>query len=241
MNHSNGIQLPQGLLPSVEVLTPGLVLLFKHQNVDRRYALEHIQDLSDALTSSKLRASFTEIDCSRGSLDDALAQLRTKRDNALRDGRVQFVLSPHFAPRAQALADAADAVFYYMSAMTCALLMATKVDGQQIKVANAKYLEVLNRKPSKHQWDESAHPEEEGITITVTGRHHSGRSAVSAIIHNALQDKWGHIPINWQDPDNNQALVQSNLVEGHYETIDAKSFKIECKNLQVAAKGGVSA
>lgn len=226
MNHTNGTQLPHGMLPSVEVLTPGLVLLFKHPHVDRRYALEHIEDLSDSLRGSPLRPSFSEQDYGRGSLDEVLRDLIRRRSEAVRDGRVYFVLTPHFVPRVVALTELADSAFHYVSGLNSALLIAAKVDGELINgPVSEKHIAVLNRK-SKYVPEETKHPEEEGITISVKGLVCSGRSAVSAVIYNALKDKWPHLHVDWHDPDNAQAITQSNLIEGRYESIGAKSFKI---------------
>ena len=222
MDQPDGTVVTPGLLPSVDVYKPGLTLLFKQPSVDRRYALDHIDDLS-VLTRSKVYASFTEMDLSKNGLDFAQSRLRELRQAALKSNRLQFVFSPLFAPRQHALMDMADSAFIYMAGYDSALIVAAKIDGQLIDKVDLSNMQILRRRVVETK------PALEGqrpITITVSGTVHSGRSAVSAIIQNALRDKWPHLHIDWQDPDNSQALVLSNLAEGRYDSISATSFKI---------------
>lgn len=227
MDHSNGTQSSASLLPSVETLEPGLVLLFKHPNVDRRYILQHISDLNDSPALSSLGPSFDEKDLSTGPLDEVLARLKKIRARALEAKRVYFIMTPAFPPRMRALGEVADSVFHYSSGINCALITATKISGLTFEVPLSEHIGMIVRRPERNK------PEtldtSESITITVSGRIHSGRSAVSAVIMNALQDKWPHIKIDWQDPDgeHHQNIVRSKLVEGYYDTIGAKSFLIQ--------------
>lgn len=228
MDHSNGTQSSASLLPSVETLEPGLVLLFKHPNVDRRYILQHMEDLhTNRLLWVRTHPGFKEQDLSRGPLDEALTTLRRLRNDALRGNYVYFILSPAFPPRMRALSEIADSVFHYSSGINCALITATKIAGQTFEVPLVEHMGMIVRRSERNKRE--TRDMSEGITITVSGRIHSGRSAVSAVIMNALQDKWPHIEIDWQDPDgeHHQNIVRSNLVEGCYDTISAKSFLIQ--------------
>jgi hypothetical protein len=227
MDHSNGTQSSSSLLPSVETLEPGLVLLFKHPNVDRRYILQHISDLNDSPALSSLGPGFDEKDLSTGPLDEVLASLTKTRARALEAKRVYFILTPAFPPRMRALGEIADSVFHYSSGINCALITATKIEGLTFQVPSVEHMGMIVRRPERNKRE--THDMSEGITITVSGKINSGLSAVSAVIMNALQDKWPHIKIDWQDPDgeHHQNIVRSNLVEGCYDTIDAKSFLIQ--------------
>lgn len=224
MDHSNGIQLPPGLLPSVDVLTPGLVLLVKHPQVDRRYALEHIEDLDNALQGTSAYPNFTEKDYSTRPLDEALVDLKNRRSDAIYEGRAYFVLTSFFSPRMAALTSLVDSAFHYMPGINGALLIAAKVQGVSIVTTESKHLAVLTRKQQPKR--ESVHDEQEGITITVNGKIHSGGFIVSAVIQNALRDKWPHIDVVWDEQDNLQKVTQSILTEGRWDAIGAKSFKI---------------
>jgi hypothetical protein len=226
MDQTNGTQPSASLLPSVETLEPGLVLLFKHPNVDRRYILQHISDMDKYYGQTRLYPSFQEKDLSTGPLDEALAKLKKLRDDARAAGRVYFILTPAFAPRMGALSEMAGTVVHYQTGINCATLFVTKVNGLVHDQPSPKHIGMIVRRPTPDRMEPL--DTSEGITITVSGKVHSGRSAVSAVIMNALQDKWPHIKIDWQDPDGEHAkqIVQSNLVEGHYDSIGAKSFLI---------------
>ena len=238
MDHSNGPQHLSELLPSVIDLEKGVTLLIQHPNVDRRYVTEHIASLDRMFRDRGQSAAFTELDLSRGGFTAAAESLVKKIESYKKTEVYQgydyvFIVTPYFAPRMPALIAYVDHAFHYRPGIEDgALLIASKVNGASPSASNSTFSQtsplqalLLHRSNRKDTQFDNADPED-GISIVVRGHNHSGRSVVSAIIHNALRDQWPQIPLNWSDPDNMQLIVQSNLAEGRYGTIDAKSFQI---------------
>lgn len=226
MDQTNGTQTGERLLPSVETLNPGLVLLFKSSTVDRRYVMQHINDIGKAPEFSAVRPCFTEIDLSAGPFDEVVKKVTKLRHEALESGRTQFILTPTFLPRLRALSDLADTVVRYQPGADCVVVFVTKIDGLVISRPTNENMSVItlrHRAPIRESQDET-----DGIAIAVSGKVHTGLSAVSAVIANALRDKWPNIPVHWIDPDGEDAkhAVRSRLNDGGYDSIDAVSFAI---------------
>ncbi len=144
MDHSEGVQIPQGLLPSVSVLKPGLALLLKHSQVDIRFIDSHIEQLNEGLPN-ELYPSFSAYDCSATKLEFVSETLSRYRQAALVSNRLQFVVSPFFAPRLQTLIELADHVFYYGSGITGPVLMPAKINGQVLVGQHFEVLAITRR------------------------------------------------------------------------------------------------
>lgn len=234
MDHSDGTAVAPGLLPSVDQYKPGVILLLKHPSVDRRYCLDHIEFVDQGLKRINKRASFSEQDLSKSSLDVAISQLQRYQKQALQYGIVQFIFTPLFVPRQFALMEQVESAFIYMPGYIGAQVVAAKINGEIITEPSIDHIQLLQRR--KPKIEDEFYDANKAIKITVSGVAHSGRSAVSAVIMNALRDKWPHIHVDWKDPDNIQSLVQSNLADGQYENIYASAFLIVNENAQRAAK-----
>ncbi|WJJ55064.1 hypothetical protein [Xanthomonas phage RTH11] len=126
MDHSEGIQIPKGVLPQVTRIKPGLALLFKSPQMDVRILNEHASYLDERL--GKLRPSFTEANATGDwqSLQDRLIRLRNE---AIANKRVFFVLLEPFAQREQMLQALADHVFVYAKCMNTTLFHTAKHNG----------------------------------------------------------------------------------------------------------------
>lgn len=126
MDHSEGIQIPKGVLPQVTRIKPGLALLFKSPQMDVRILTEHITYLDERL--SKLRPSFTDANATGDwqSLQDRLSRLRKE---AIANGRLFFVVIEPFAQRELMLQALADHVFVYAKCMNTTLFHAVKRNG----------------------------------------------------------------------------------------------------------------
>lgn len=144
MDHSEGVQIPQGILPQVSVLKPGIALCLKHSQVDKRYVDGHIELLSETLPSA-LYPAFMARDTSTGQLDHVLENLERSRQEALKNNRVFFIFSPYFAPRAAALMSAVDHVFFYSPGLSAPFVYAEKINGWNLHLLS-KEMMVLSRR-----------------------------------------------------------------------------------------------
>lgn len=110
MDHSEGFQIPAGVLPQVSVLKPGLALIFKAPQMDVRQLNAHIEHLDKQL--QVVYPSFTTVAVTGEweSLHNRLVRLRTE---ALKNKRVIFAVCDPFSPRELTLRGLADHVFSY--------------------------------------------------------------------------------------------------------------------------------
>lgn len=149
MDHSKGVQIPEGILPGVSVLKPGLALCLKHSQVDKRYIDSHIELLAQNLPP-ELYPSFQAKDTATCRLDDAMELLHRLRQSALQGGRVYFIYSPYFAARLPALIEEVDHVFFYAPGMSVPTLSVEKLNGERLKHSERSAL-FLERRPRQQE------------------------------------------------------------------------------------------
>ena len=129
MDHSQGFQIPEGVLPEVTVLNPGLALMFRPPQFDKRQLDAHVAFLNRKLPID-FRAAFIAVDTTRKSLESVIDELKRRRKEALEYNRVFFIFTPLFQPRLNALAAEADHTFFYLNSPAGGLIMADKVNGE---------------------------------------------------------------------------------------------------------------
>lgn len=127
MDHSEGLQIPKGVLPQVSSLQPGLAVIFKAPQMDVRLFSEHISHLNDKL--SKLRPSFTTADAT-GDWQSLEERFKRLRQDAINNNRVYFIAVEPFAQREIALRALADHVFAYAKCMSQLLFCTLKANGK---------------------------------------------------------------------------------------------------------------
>lgn len=149
MDHSDGIEVARGLLPSVTVLKPGLALCLKHSQVDKRFIDSHIEQLDQNLPK-ELYAAFIAKDTTNGQLAHVIEMLQRYRGAAVRENRVYFIYSPYFAARLTALMEEVDHLFYYMPGLSAPLLLTEKLNGKRIPFQEQEIL-ILKREPKRHE------------------------------------------------------------------------------------------
>lgn len=236
MDHSNGTQPEQFPLPLVETLRPGLVFLLKRPAVDKRPVYQHIEELDEAIRIRDCgirRATFKEMELSTGHYAQVRAELKMRRDAAIRDGRVEFILAPLFKPRMTMFQELGEAIYVYLESalyldVIVQMTYSKKFAREGKAVEDLPFNEVtyLHRLPPAPPTPDTHRSVLNEITITVSGVVHSGRSAISGIIRQALAEKWPDVEIDWQDPDGLQEDVLRRLHEGNYQQINASRIRI---------------
>lgn len=149
MDHSEGVQIPQGLLPQVSVLKPGLALCLRHSQVDKRFIDSHIELLNQHLPPA-LYPSFQVKDTASGSLPHVIETLQRLRKSALESNRVYFIYSPLFAARLPSLILEVDHLFCYTPGLFAPLLVPAKVNGEVIDIYDAEAM-VIKRQPKRQE------------------------------------------------------------------------------------------
>lgn len=179
MDLSNGVQIPEGLLPGVSVLKPGLALCLKHSQVDKRYVDDHIELLNQFLPR-ELYPAFMMRDTTGGNIADTLAALARIANEAHREKRLYFVYSPFFAARLPALEAEVDHVFFYSPGLRRPLILADKINGESVSNEGFQALQLahLGRRPL----------ERKGLKITLP--EGVNQSEASRIISDALAAKY---------------------------------------------------
>lgn len=220
----------RGLLPAVDSMKPGLYLFHVHADVDYRYMVEHTVKLNEALSQDGLRPSFQQRDLNRMSVNEAGQTLQRLREEALKDGRAYFLLSPIFKPRRLFVEDRVDMSWAVLGDYDSALLIASTrgfsgVGPFKLSPDNYALRLWLEQREAKRQPNPMIESKDR-IEIQVIGAAHVGKTAVAAIIDEALRAKWPHIQLNWNNADNDQEVVQSKLRQGEYENIGARAFQI---------------
>lgn len=232
MDNSHGDQSyhTRGLLPAVDSMKPGLYLFHTNPGLDRRYLIEHAKKLSKALSEDGLYPSFQERNLNNMSVNDAALYLNRMREEALAQGRAYFLLSPVFKPRQHYVEDRVDMSWGIMPADDSALMVVSTrgfngVDPFQYSPDHYAFRLWLEQREAKRQPNPLIE-DKDRIEIQVIGAPGVGKTAVAAIIEEALRAKWGHIQLNWSNTDNDQEVVQSKLRQGEYETIGARALQI---------------
>lgn len=227
MDHSNGFVADNVPLPMASILTkPGLVLLLKHPSVCERIVKEHVSDLQRAIIGKTFMCPiYREPDLNKKPIDEVREVLRRERDTAIEQGRLQFMISSYFPPRITLFQEYSEVIYLYTTGRSNRehLLGITHARGRDLKDLT---LEQAYCQIKRNPETEVQEKQKQEMTITVSGRVHSGRSAVSAIIQRALEQQWPDIPVIWDDPDHTQHQVLANLDAGRYRTIDTTSFAI---------------
>lgn len=127
MDHSEGIQIPKGVLPQVSSLQPGLAVIFKAPQMDVRMFNDHIQHLNDRL--SELYPNFTTANAA-GDWEGLESRFKRLRQDAINNNRVCFIAVEPFAPRETMLQALADHTFAYAKCMSQLLFCTLKVNGK---------------------------------------------------------------------------------------------------------------
>lgn len=231
----------RGLLPAVDTVKPGLYLFHVHSGVDHRYMIEHTRKLDEALSKDGLRPSFQQKDLNRMSVNDAGTTLHRLREEALRDNRAYFLLSPIFNARRRFVEDRVDMSWGVFGDDDSALLIASSrgfngVGPFQLSPDHYAFRLWLEQREARRQPNPLIESKDR-IEIQVIGAAHVGKTAVAAIIDEALRAKWPHIQLNWNNNDNDQEVVQSKLRQGEYENIGARAFQITELNGHLAKPG----
>ena len=243
MDNSHGDQSyhKRGLLPAVDSMKPGLYLLHIQSGLDRRYLVEHTNKLNEALQKDGLYPSFQQKNLNEMSVDDTAQTLRRLREEALSAGRAYFLLSPIFKPRQRYVEDRVDMSWTIMPADDCAFMFVSTrgfngVGPFQYSPDHYAFRLWLEQREAKRQPNPLIESKDR-IEIQVIGAPYVGKTAVAAIINEALLAKWPHIQLNWSNTDNDQEVVQSKLRQGEYENIGARAFQITELNGHLAKPG----
>lgn len=189
MDHSEGVQIPQGLLPEVSVLKPGLALCLKHSQVDKRYIDSHIELLSENLPSA-LYPSFQLKDTANGQLPHVIEMLQRLRASALEHNRVYFLYSPYFAARLPALMEEVDHLFYYTTGLTGPLLIAAKVNGEAVETSEIIVIKRTPKRPEERKvlyikLPEGVHADDASrIVSEALASHYSGKIDIDTVDSN---------------------------------------------------------
>lgn len=232
MDNSHGDQSyhKRGLLPAVDSMKPGLYLFHIHSGLDRRYLVEHTNKLNEALQKDGLYPSFQQKNLNDLPVNHLAQYLHRMREEAVGQGRAYFLLSPVFKPRQYFVEDRVDMSWALLPADDSALMIVSSrgfsgVGPFQYSPDHYAFRLWLEQREAKRQPNPLIE-DKDRIEIQVIGAPGVGKTAVAAIIEEALRAKWGHIQLNWSNTDNDQEVVQSKLRQGEYETIGARALQI---------------
>jgi len=189
MDHSEGVQIPEGLLPQVSVLKPGLALCLKHNQVDKRYIDSHIELLDQNLPRA-VYPSFQLKDTANGQLPHVIEMLQRLRKSALEGNRVYFIYSPFFAARFPALIEEVDHLFYYTPGLTAPFLVAAKVNGGLVDGSVALPIKRIPKRAEERKvlyvtLPEGVHADDASrIVSEALASHYSGKIDIDTVDRN---------------------------------------------------------
>lgn len=240
MDNSHGDQSyhNRGLLPAVDSIKPGLYLFHIHPGLDRRYMIEHTTKLNEALQKDGLYPSFQQKNLNEMPAHAAADTLHRLREEALAAGRAYFLLSPVFKPRQHFVEERVDMSWAIFPADDSAVMIVSSrgfsgIGPFQLSPDHYAFRLWLEQREAK-RLPNPLIEDKDRIEIQVIGAPGVGKTAVAAIIEEALRAKWGHIQLNWTNDDKDQEIVQSKLRQGEYESIAARAFQITEVNGQLA-------
>lgn len=207
MDHSEGIQIPTGVLPQVSSLQPGLALIFKSPQMEARQYEAHISYLNGKL--SALYPSFTDAQATGDwqSLHERFTRLRKE---AIENKRVIFVALDPFVPREQMLLSAADHAFAYSKCMSTVLFHTLK--------ANCKVNVIFGHVPTEVIRLNRILPKKERTQIKVELPEGVDQDEAEARIKKVLAELHTPKPVWHQIWAHRTTDGRGELVQGEYAT-----------------------